>query len=214
MLKSRGLLPETLSGRRLSPGVSEGNDEVEHRRALSRVLGVGEVIALALELVALCGLPRCQRRLYAGALHHLQGARVDLGAEIDLAGARVDHLEEAIVESQRRRRRQRRRDPVDGPAHFPAVLRIRGARLGIDAGAQLGYLAGTRVLLYAGAPQDVRVAKAHLLAGGEAPPPFDRHLHEVLALDEELAREWELARARRRRLGHEERIDLVHSSFG
>src|SRR5438132_12228580 len=108
MLVSPGLLPETLSGRRLSPGVSEGNDEVEHRRALSRVLGVGEVIALALELVALCGLHRRQRRLYAGALHHLQRARVDLGAEIDLAGARVGHLEEAIVESKRRRRRQRR----------------------------------------------------------------------------------------------------------
>src|SRR5439155_10793255 len=85
------LMPETLPGCGLSPGVAERNDEVEYRRPVLRVLGVGEVIALALELVALRGLRSCQRRLDAGVLDHLERPRIDLGAEVDLAGARVGH---------------------------------------------------------------------------------------------------------------------------
>src|SRR5262245_24097085 len=92
-------LPRRLpdSPRLLSPRIPQCHRAVEHGRAGPRVGSIGHEVAVALELEALLGL-----RLLEGGLEvsgeNLFRIRIDVVQEVALAGARMRHPEETIVQ--------------------------------------------------------------------------------------------------------------------
>src|SRR5205085_10750970 len=77
------------------------------------------------------------------------------------------------------------------------VRRVAATRCRVVGAAQLRHLAG-RILLHLAAGNEIRVAQPHLGAGGETEELLRWALHEVVALDEDLAAELDAPRPRRR----------------
>ena len=83
---------------------------------------------------------------------------------------------------------------MESPLHLAAVGRVAPARRGIIGAAHL-LDAAVRSLHDAGAGDEVRIAQAHLAPGSEPEELLRRVLEEVVALDPELPREGNAARA-------------------
>ncbi len=109
-------------------------------------------------------------------------------------------LEQPVVQAHFRRVRMHRAQPMDVPFHLDR-LRARSARFRVRIVlAAHGGDPAARVLVAAGALDDVTVAQAHLVAGEEAEVALRRVLREIFALDPQLARERQLAPAQLRLL--------------
>src|SRR5262245_55410332 len=102
---------------------------------------------------------------------------------------------------------------MDGGLDLAAVGRIAAARRRIIGAAQLHHLAGS-VLYNLAASDEVGIAQPHLGAGREPEELLRRVLHEVVALDIELAPEPDAARAGRRIVGMVDSLELLALALG
>src|SRR6202008_3907124 len=110
-----------------------------------------------------------------------------------VAGKR--HREQPVVEAHRGIARVLRRDPMNRALDLAPRLPGPTARLGIVATAKLNDIP-RRILDDALALHDVCVAQPYLATGLQAVELAGRVFHEVVALDEDPARERPLAQAR------------------
>ena len=121
---------------------------------------------------------------------------------------------EAVIEPHLGIERVASADPVDRGLDLASVGRIRtAAGLGIVGATDLDDFSG-RILHHLLAADEVARAQAHLGAGGKAEVFRRRHLHEVLAIDVELAREGDEARACLGVLGMVHRLHLLDKVRG
>ena len=134
------------------------------------------------------------RRLDPRVGQDFQRLRIEVGGEI--RGVRAGVGEQLIVDADFRRHRLRGRQPVHGGLDLASVGRVAALGRGIVGAAQFDHFA--RVILDdAGAFDEIGVAQPHLVARRQAEELLRRVLHEIVALDIELAAERNLSRARR-----------------
>src|SRR6266567_8643476 len=88
----------------------------------------------------------------------------------------------------------RRADPVDRAFNFATGSRAAGFALKIDTAPQLGHVACT-VFHYLLALDDVGVFESHFTTGSQPKIFRRRRFHEIVAVDEKLATEWEYERS-------------------
>ncbi len=181
--------------------------------AAGRRIGVDAEVAEALELVARAR-PGALARLGSTFARRCTSSEFGFRCSRKLSVAcRIFVREQPIVNPHFGVERVRRRHPVQRRLHLAAVRRIAAACRRIVGRAQLGNLAGGRILDDARALDEVRAPQPHFVAGRQPEELLRRVLHEVVALDVELAAERHLARARRRILRIVDDVDLFRSAL-
>jgi len=161
----------------------------------SSVFGVRPVVALSLELYATVGRVVGRRR-FQHALLYRQRVGVEVLGEVRVAGPRVGHVEQPVVDARLEGHAARGRHPVNRPVRGGVPTALGGgapAGVGIDRATQLHDLA---VLVFDDllAGQKISVTEAHLPAGRQADEVLGRVLLKVVSLDVEFAGEGDLAR--------------------
>src|SRR6185312_12249373 len=166
------------------PAVAQSHRAVEDR-ASGPGIAVAAEITLALELDRPLGLVLGKRGLDHGILQHLERRGIEVGHDI-ATGAGIGTRKESAVEPDLRWYGVRCRYPVDRALHLAAVGRVAAARRRVVGAAQLHYLA-RGVLHCLAAGNEIGEAQPHLAAGREPIELLGRVLHEIVALDIELA---------------------------
>ena len=135
-----------------------------------------------------------------------------MGFEVPV-GVRFGHREKAVVEAGLGFHALRGADPVDRALDLPVGRGTALAGVEVGGAAELGDPAAG-ILHHLVALDDAGVLEAHLAARAQPEILGRRHLHEVVALDENLAGERERARGRRLVLGVVDRLAGDHLAGG
>jgi hypothetical protein len=131
-------------------------------------------------------------------VHDAHGLGIEVVAvrAAGLVAIGVGHAEQPVVQPYLRGDRVGRRHPVDRALDLAVRAREPRPRFRVERAAHRDDRVA--VLLDAGAADDADTAQPHLAAGHEAVEALRRDLHEILALDPQLARERDVALAHRR----------------
>src|SRR5262245_17797642 len=105
------------------------------------------------------------------------------------------------------------RHPVQRRLHAAAIPCVAAAGSGVVLTPELDDFAFL-VLHDLSTPNEICAAEAHLAAGSQPIELLRRVLHEIVALDEQLSREWHLARTGRWVLRIVDDVELLRAAFG
>src|SRR5690606_8876773 len=172
----------------LGPRIAKRHGAVEHRLPQLRIQAIGDEVAMALELETILGTGILERR-FKLRLDHAHRIRIDVQQEVAVAGARIGHGEEAVVETDFAGIGVRCRNPVQIALDLVVVGAGRAGFRVRHVFAMHGDDITGVILVGADALDHEAVTQTHEVAREEAEVFLFRNLHIVFPLDPQFATE-------------------------